>query len=183
MASGPASGRSLTRNCSLCSPATASTSWTYSGNPSSLRAFSMCSVAMVFLVSFSAISFASEDMRVMNSTLQSMRRSRASRPKVNPDFSPRISAMIFWIVAAEPGQPENPERHGVDPRLGQRQSLWAKGFRAKGYHVPLGRESSSLPVARQREELRASCQHTSKLSVRHLGSAKGLTMRVQALRT
>ena len=90
----------ITRSCSLCSPATAKTSCTYSGKPSSLSALSMCSAAIVFFASFSAISLASDDMRVTNSTLQSIRRSRASLPKVRPDLSPRISVMIFWIVAA-----------------------------------------------------------------------------------
>jgi hypothetical protein len=89
----------LTRSCSLCSPATESTSCTYSGNPSSRNALSMCSVAIVFFASRSAISFASEDMRVTNSTLQSIKRSRASLPKVNPALSPMISVMIFCIVA------------------------------------------------------------------------------------
>ena len=91
--------QSLTLNCSLCSPATANTSGTYSGNPSSLRALSICSAAMVFFASFSAISLASEDMSVMNSTLQSIRRSRASLPNARPDLSPRISVMIFCMVA------------------------------------------------------------------------------------
>ena len=95
----PLGSRIPTRSCSLCSPATAKTSCTYSGKPSSLSALSMCSAAMVFFASFSAISFASEDMRVTNSTLQSIKRSRASLPKVRPDLSPRISVMTFWIVA------------------------------------------------------------------------------------
>ena len=89
----------LTFSCSLCSPATVSTSCTYSGNPSSRSALSTCSVAIVFLASFSAISLASDEMRVMNSTQQSMRRSRASFAKVVPGLEARISVMIFWTVA------------------------------------------------------------------------------------
>ena len=54
---------------------------------------------MVFLASFSDISFASEDMSVMNSTQHSMRRSRASLPKAMPADGGRISETIFWTVA------------------------------------------------------------------------------------
>ena len=89
-----------TFNCSLCSSATANTSGTYSPNPRSVSAFSICSHAIVFLASFSLISLASEEIRVMNSTQHSIRRSRASLAKVCPDEGGRISLMIFWTVAA-----------------------------------------------------------------------------------
>ncbi len=62
----------------------------------------MCSGAIVFFDSFSEISFASDEMRVMNSTQQSMRRSRASLPKAMDDSESgvaRISVTIFWTVA------------------------------------------------------------------------------------
>ena len=62
----------------------------------------MCSGAIVFFDSFSEISFASEDMRVMNSTQQSMRRSRASLPNAIDESESgewRISVTIFWTVA------------------------------------------------------------------------------------
>lgn len=59
----------------------------------------MCSVAMVFFASRSAISFASEDIRVMNSTQHSMSKSRASLVNVVPGLTARISVMIFWTVA------------------------------------------------------------------------------------
>ncbi len=88
-----------TFSCSLCSSATATTSCTYSGKPSSLSALSMCSVAIVFLASRSAISLASEDIRVMNSTQHSISRSRASFVKVVPGLTASISVMIFWTVA------------------------------------------------------------------------------------
>ena len=58
-----------------------------------------CSHAMVFLASFSAISFASELIRVMNSTQQSMRRSRDSFEKVTPESPAKISEMILLTVA------------------------------------------------------------------------------------
>lgn len=97
------SGSKLTLSDSFISPADANTSRTYSGNPNSLSALSICSVAMVFLASRSAISLASEDMRVMNSTQQSMSRSLASRAKVmlvSPgSFVARISVIIFCTVA------------------------------------------------------------------------------------
>lgn len=58
-----------------------------------------CSHAIVFLASFSEISFASEDISVMNSTQHSIRRSRASLPKATPADWGRISETIFWTVA------------------------------------------------------------------------------------
>jgi hypothetical protein len=80
----------------------------------------------------------------MNSTLQSMRRSRASLPKVREEEGPRISEIIFWIVAIP------------------RSLVWLEGGREvhcdcfKGRadtagewaSVPLGRERSSLPTYR-----------------------------------
>ncbi len=54
---------------------------------------------MVFLASFSEISFASELMRVINSTQHSMRTSRASLENAIPDPPARISPTIFWTVA------------------------------------------------------------------------------------
>ena len=59
----------------------------------------MWSQAIVFLASFSEISLASEEMRVMNSTQHSMRRSRASLAKMQPLEGGRISETIFWTVA------------------------------------------------------------------------------------
>lgn len=90
----------LTFCCSLYSSTTTNTSSTYSPNPSSFNAFSMCSQAIVFLASFSAISFASDDIKVMNSTQHSIKRSRASLANVWPDEAGRISVMIFCTVAA-----------------------------------------------------------------------------------
>jgi hypothetical protein len=55
----------------------------------------MCSQAIVFLLSFSLISFASDDIRVMNSTQHSIRRSLASFPNARPDEGGRISVTIF----------------------------------------------------------------------------------------
>ena len=55
----------------------------------------MCSVAMVFLDSRSAMSLASEEMSDTNSTLQSIKRSRASLLNARPDLSPRISTIIL----------------------------------------------------------------------------------------
>jgi hypothetical protein len=54
---------------------------------------------MVFLASFSLISFASEEISVMNSTQHSMSKSRASFEKVWPELGGKISVMIFWTVA------------------------------------------------------------------------------------
>lgn len=51
------------------------------------------------MASFSLISFASLDIRVMNSTQHSIRRSRASLPKAMPFAGGRISVTIFWTVA------------------------------------------------------------------------------------
>lgn len=59
----------------------------------------MCSQAIVFLLSFSLISFASEEIKVMNSTQHSIRRSRASFPNARPEEAGRISVTIFWTVA------------------------------------------------------------------------------------
>jgi hypothetical protein len=59
----------------------------------------MCSHAIVFLLSFSEISFASEEMRVINSTQHSMRRSRASLLNAIPPLGGKISETIFWTVA------------------------------------------------------------------------------------
>jgi len=59
----------------------------------------MCSHAIVFLLSFSLISLASDDIRVMNSTQHSIRRSRASFVKPIPGELDRISPTIFWTVA------------------------------------------------------------------------------------
>ena len=62
----------------------------------------ICSQAIVFLFSFSLISFASEEMSVMNSTQHSIRRSRASLANVRPVVpGGRISWTIFWTVAVE----------------------------------------------------------------------------------
>ena len=84
-----------TFNASLCSLATSRISATYSPNPNCSKALVMCSQAIVFLASFSEISFASEDISVMNSTQHSMRRSRASLPNAMPEFCGRISETIF----------------------------------------------------------------------------------------
>lgn len=88
-----------TFNCSLCSPATVIMSSTYSPKPNCSKAFVICSHAIVFLLSFSLISFASDEMSVMNSTQHSIRRSRASFPKARPEVGGRISVTIFWTVA------------------------------------------------------------------------------------
>lgn len=56
-----------------------------------------CSAAIVFFASRSAMSFASDEMSVMNSTQQSIKRSRASLAKARS--LGRISEMIFWTVA------------------------------------------------------------------------------------
>jgi hypothetical protein len=88
-----------TFNCSLCSLATSIISDTYSPKPNCSNAFVMCSQAIVFLLSFSLISFASEEMRVMNSTQHSISRSRASFPNARPVLEGRISVTIFWTVA------------------------------------------------------------------------------------
>ncbi len=45
------------------------------------------------------MSFASEDIKVMNSTQHSMRRSRASFPNTSPEDGGRISVTIFCTVA------------------------------------------------------------------------------------
>lgn len=55
----------------------------------------MWSHAIVFLASFSEISFASELMRVINSTQHSMRTSRASFENAIPEDAERISPTIF----------------------------------------------------------------------------------------
>jgi hypothetical protein len=89
----------LTFICSLCSLATSRISCTYSPNPNCSKAFVICSQAIVFLLSFSLISFASDEMRVMNSTQHSIRRSRASFPNARPDVGGRISVTIFCTVA------------------------------------------------------------------------------------
>jgi hypothetical protein len=56
---------------------------------------------MVFLASRSAISLASDESRVTNSTQHSIRRSRASLAKVRLLSLPRISVIIFPTVAGE----------------------------------------------------------------------------------
>ncbi|KAI5284755.1 hypothetical protein KEM55_000929 [Ascosphaera atra] len=45
------------------------------------------------------MSFASDEIRVMNSTQHSISKSRASLVKVWPEEAGRISVMIFWTVA------------------------------------------------------------------------------------
>ena len=64
-------------------------------------------MAIVFFCSFSAISFASDDINVINSTQHSISSSRASRAKVTEESGAvfregvvRISEIIFWTVAA-----------------------------------------------------------------------------------
>jgi hypothetical protein len=94
-------GMQQTFNCSLCSLATSIISWTYSPKPNCSNAFVICSHAIVFLLSFSLISFASDDIKVMNSTQHSIRRSRASLPNARPELDGRISVTIFWTVARE----------------------------------------------------------------------------------
>jgi hypothetical protein len=89
----------LTFNCSLCSLATSIISATYSPKPSCSNAFVICSHAIVFLASFSEISFASDEIRVMNSTQHSISKSLASLPNARPDDGGRISVTIFWTVA------------------------------------------------------------------------------------
>lgn len=66
----------------------------------------ICSPAIVFLASFSAMSFASDVSIVMNSTQHSIKRSRVSFAKAMEEaLSPwmegeaRTSLMIFWTVA------------------------------------------------------------------------------------
>lgn len=54
---------------------------------------------MVFLASFSEISLASEEIRVMNSTQHSISRSLASLEKLRPVDDGKISETIFWTVA------------------------------------------------------------------------------------
>jgi hypothetical protein len=49
------------------------------------------------------MSFASDEMSVMNSTQQSISRSRASLLKLRSDVGERISEMIFWTVAGGEG--------------------------------------------------------------------------------
>lgn len=88
-----------TFNISRCSSATVSTAGTYSANPSSASARSMCSHAIVFLASFSEMSFASLLISVTNSTQHSISRSRASFENVWPELGGRISVMIFCTVA------------------------------------------------------------------------------------
>ena len=61
----------------------------------------MCSQAIVFFASLSEISLASEEIRVMNSTQHSIKRSRASLPKARPEDGGRISETIFWTVAVD----------------------------------------------------------------------------------
>jgi len=92
-------GRWRTFNSSLCFPATSWISFTYSPKPSVSRALVICSQAMVFLLSFSLISFASDEIRVINSTQHSISRSRASLPNARPEDGGRISVTIFWTVA------------------------------------------------------------------------------------
>lgn len=55
----------------------------------------MWSQAMVFLASFSEISLASDETRVINSTQHSISRSRASLEKATPSAGGRISVTIF----------------------------------------------------------------------------------------
>lgn len=59
----------------------------------------MWSHAIVFLASFSEISFASDEIRVMNSTQHPMSRSRLSLAKATPADGGKISVTIFWTVA------------------------------------------------------------------------------------
>lgn len=73
----------------------------YSAKPSWSSARVMWSQAIVFLASFSEISLASDEMRVMNSTQHSISRSRASLEKARPLLGGRISVTIFWTVADE----------------------------------------------------------------------------------
>ena len=85
----------LTACCFLKSSTASVTGPTYSGNPSSFRAAFMCSGAMVFLPSFSAISLASEEMREMNSMQHSPKRSRNSFVVGRPSLGGMISLMIL----------------------------------------------------------------------------------------
>lgn len=92
-------GDFLTFCCSLCSEAASRTAGTYSEKPSCSNALVIWSQAMVFLASFSEISFASDEMSVMNSTQHSISRSRASLANATPLEGGRISVTIFWTVA------------------------------------------------------------------------------------
>lgn len=90
----------LTFWTSLCSAAASRTAGTMSVKPSCSRAFVIWSQAIVFFASFSEISFASDEIRVMNSTQHSIKRSRASLANATPADGGRISDTIFWTVAA-----------------------------------------------------------------------------------
>lgn len=117
-------GRSRGRNVvqhtfwtSLCSAAASTTAATYSPKPSVSNALVMWSQPIVFLASLSEISFASEEMRVMNSTQHSINRSLASLENAIPVDAGKISLTIFWTVAAGElaavGEPSDIFRRGM----------------------------------------------------------------------
>lgn len=85
---------------SLCSAAASTTAATYSPKPRVSKALVMWSQPIVFLASLSEISFASDEMRVMNSTQHSINRSLASLENAIPVDAGKISLTIFWTVAA-----------------------------------------------------------------------------------
>ena len=97
-------GRAHTFCVSLWAAAASSTAGTYSLKPRVSRALLMWSHAMVFLASFSEMSLASDETRVINSTQHSINRSRASLEKETPVEDGRISLTIFWTVAGKTGQ-------------------------------------------------------------------------------
>lgn len=102
---------------SLCSAAASTTAATYSPKPSVSNALVMWSQPIVFLASLSEISFASEEMRVMNSTQHSINRSLASLENAIPVDAGKISLTIFWTVAAGElaavGEPSDIFRRGM----------------------------------------------------------------------
>ncbi len=87
----------------------------------------MWSHAMVFLASFSEMSLASDDTRVMNSTQHSISKSRASLEKESPLADGRISLTIFWTVAVRVISYVLEQKRGSDDE-------------------PFGRDKSSLPA-------------------------------------
>ena len=79
----------------MCSAAASNTAGTYSPNPRASKALVMWSQPIVFLASLSEISFASEEMRVMNSTQHSINKSLASLENAIPVDGGKISLTIF----------------------------------------------------------------------------------------
>ena len=169
----------ITLSDSFISPALANTSLTYSGKPSSFSALSMCSVAIVFFASRSAMSLASEEMSVMNSTQQSMRRSRASRAKVMVDSEggeeavvERISVIIFWTVAMRRGEERVLVRYPEEGKMGAA----ATGEGDEGMlelrgcaHLLVRRDRRCLCTCQPLRGCVWDVELTSEFSVRHTG--------------